>query len=164
MKIYIVNGMPTSGKTTFEQFSASYIGTEKCKIISTIDCVKMVAKICGWKGEKDSKSRKFLSDLKDLLTNYNDLPFEYINKEINKSAQDTTFFIDCREPDEIERLRDALKAKTILIRRSDIENINWDNHADSEVLNYNYDYIVENNGTLQDLAECVYTLAQEEQW
>ena len=33
--------------------------------LSTVDFVKEVARICGWKGKKDKKDREFLHDLKE---------------------------------------------------------------------------------------------------
>lgn len=167
MKAYIVNGAPYSGKTTFELLCKEELGAERCKIYSTIDRVKEIATLCEWNGEKNNKSRKFLSDLKDLLTEYNNLPFRYILTQVNQdivNAPDCIFFIDCREPDEIDKLKDALNAKTILITRKDVENTDWDNHADSEVFNYAYDYVIENDGPLSLLKETINTLSFEEGW
>lgn len=68
LKIVIVNGAPGSGKTSFENFCQEIMG-DFCQIRSTIDLVKEIATIYAqWDGKKDLKSRKFLSDLKDLLT------------------------------------------------------------------------------------------------
>ena len=164
MKVYIVNGMPAAGKTTFEDCCINHL--DNGHRLSTIDCVKDIAfHYCGWSGNKDIKSRKFLSDFKDLLTNYNDLPFKTIKREIEKIGNENSesvVFIDCREPDEIEKLRAAFSAKTVLVRRQVVENIDWDNHADTEVFNYNYDYIIENNGTLTDLVYAVEAFLIEE--
>ena len=76
VKVVIINGMPMSGKTTFEELCqkicdpfAKESGFEEDNILcvdicSTVDFVKIVAKQCGWDGTKDLKNRKFLSDLK----------------------------------------------------------------------------------------------------
>ena len=73
MKIYIVNGAPGSGKTTFEEY-VSYISAPYCYNLSAIDFVKEVATRCGWNGSKELKDRKFLSDLKRVLTEWDDIP------------------------------------------------------------------------------------------
>ena len=158
MSIYIVNGAPGAGKTTFEENVESIIG-DSCYILSTITPIKEIAKILGWDGTKDLKNRKFLSDLKDLLTKYNDYPFNYICKKIEETKAEyygfqefPTFFVDCREPEEIKRLCDKLGAKSLLIRRASAENSETSNHADEQVLNYNYDIVIENNGDLRDFA------------
>ena len=39
------------------------VGPYSCRIISTVDLVKEVAKFCGLKGQKSDKEIKFLSDL-----------------------------------------------------------------------------------------------------
>ena len=79
LKVLAINGAPGSGKTTFENMLAKEMG-RYYDSRSTIDLVKQVAKLCGWDGTKDLKSRKFLSDLKDLLTEYNDAPMNDIKQ------------------------------------------------------------------------------------
>ena len=70
-------------------------------------------------------------------------------------------FIHCREPKEIERLKTGFKfpTHTLLIRRAG-QKI-YGNHSDDDVENYEYDYTVVNNGTLEDLARCAKTFYKE---
>lgn len=61
------------------------------------------------------------------------------------------FFIDIREPSEIEKFRTAFNAQAILIQRATQESL--DNSADKEE-NFNpelYDMVIANNGTLEQL-------------
>lgn len=165
MKIVIINGFPRSGKSTFVGIckNLSLQTNIFVREVSTVDFVKDIATKCGWNGEKDAKNRKFLSDLKDLLTEWNDIPIKdiknslkkfetflkvYGNEKINNNS---IFFIHCREPKEIERLKQELNAVTLLIVRDCELNKEQSNHSDSEVLNYKYDYVIGNNGTLQRL-------------
>ena len=48
----------------------------KVEIISTITYVKDIAKTIGWDGGKSPADRRFLSDLKDALTRWKDLPYQ----------------------------------------------------------------------------------------
>lgn len=160
MKIYILNGKAGSGKTTFFKLIE-----EKCHNYvynySTVDLVKKVAYGCGWDGSKTPENRKFLSDLKDLLTEWDDVPYKDCLKEIKRITSladiydvehdDWAIFIDCREPKEIQKFVDRLGAKTIFIDRK-IEDYNASNHADANVENFEYDIVINNNGTLEDLA------------
>ena len=161
MKYFIINGRPRSGKDTFVNFCLEELGAFG-KLISTVDFVKKIATECGWDGTKDLKNRKFLSDLKDLLTNWGDVPYKKTLQEINMFKFDLdcwdasdkgVVFIMCREPKEIERFERELNAKSLLIRRASVEFEQQSNHADSEVLNHKYDYIIENNGTVDELKE-----------
>ena len=70
-------------------------------------------------------------------------------------------FVHCREPEEIAKFVREMNAITLLIRREAIENNEQSNHADAEVFNYDYDYIIENNGTLEDLEESAITFLRE---
>jgi hypothetical protein len=172
MSIYIVNGAAGAGKTTFEQNIEKITGDRFCYILSTITPVKEIAKSVGWDGTKDLKSRKFLSDLKDLLTEWNDYPFKYICEEVERiedswleygvNPKSIVFFIDCREPKEIKKLCDKLGAKSLLIRRASAENSETSNHADKEVLNYNYDIVIENNGNLREFTMTALEFAEKE--
>lgn len=162
MGIYILNGRPGSGKSTFAQ-DVIKIVTPKFGIeLSTVDLVKKIAFDLGWNGEKTLKDRKFLSDLKDLLTDWNDIPVKSVKKSIDKFLWDLRYwgidtsqvaiFINCREPQEIKRLCEELNAKSILVRRDETNDIEVSNHADEQVFEYDYDIEIVNNGTLEELA------------
>ena len=160
VQLIIVNGMPTSGKSTFVEFCINKLGRWG-REISTVDFVKDIAKQAGWNGEKNLKNRKFLSDLKDLLTEWGDVPYKKIeeayndfNFELNQYGVEghrAFLFVHCREPEEIQKFKDKLNAKTVLIRRAAVENKEQSNHADSEVFNFDYDITIENNGNLKEL-------------
>lgn len=153
-KIVIVNGTPGAGKTTFEKQFLEYAlsKNKKTLILSTVDFVKQIAQECGWNGKKTDRNRKFLSDLKDLLTEWDDVPYKKICEQVRNARKEYDFiFIDCREPNEIKRLVDELGAKAVIVRRLADEYGTFSNHADANVFNYEYDYSIPNFGTLDDL-------------
>ena len=170
MKIYVVNGFPESGKTTFEEYCKSQLKPKyQTYIFSTITNVKKIAEEIGWDGRKTLKDRKFLSDLKDLLTEYNDYPYHSVKKEIQRiiakvkgKTEHHIIFIDCREPEEIKKICKDLHAKSLCIRRPDIETNIHSNHADGEVLNYEYDYYIWNKNDLNDFYLNIDTFIKEE--
>ena len=159
--IFITNGMARSGKDTFAALMNELVPTKK---YSSIDYIKYIAKLCGWNGQKDEKSRKFLSDLKVLTSQFNDLSFNEIQEEIKKFNNDNIYkvlLVDIREPQEIERLCETNNSiKTILIRRDSVKNIT-SNMADAGVFNYNYDFVIENNGTIDELKSNVEKFVKE---
>ena len=162
MKIVVVNGKPTSGKSTFESLCMG-LGRAHCYVYSSIDYVKTIARQCGWNGEKTPENRKFLSDLKDLLTTWDDIPMKKIQEKVQQIQETFTYgdsladrvvlFVDIREPKEIQRLKEMYGATTLLIRRASVESEETSNHADSDVFEYQYDVIIENNGTIDELRE-----------
>lgn len=173
MKIYVINGFPQSGKSTFVRFCLDELGAWG-KQVSTVDLIKDIAKSCGWNGEKTPKNRKFLSDLKDLLTEWNDIPYKRVLKEkrlyelpfeqVEIPTDDCFFFIHCREPEEIQKFVDGIGAKTILIQRESVDKLQQSNHADEDILKYRYDIIITNNGDLKELKDRAHKFLKKEGW
>lgn len=155
-KIIIVNGNPKSGKTQFELYLAKHTNAI---IYSSITPVKEFAKkYFGWSGNEDDKTeqwRRFFSELKRMLV----VEFDYIyicvsNKirEFYRNINAELLLIDSREPEEIERFKNCFQAITIFIKNDRVEKIT-SNESDKNVENYQYDYLVENNGTLEELEQ-----------
>jgi dephospho-CoA kinase len=168
VKVVVVNGRPGCGKTTFEQICRNFCTTNSVHfqeeritqvvITSTVDFVKKIAANCGWDGTKTPENRKFLSDLKALLTNWNDLPCKEIQTQAHRLDKwgcyknyDWILFVDCREPEEIQKLKERLNATTVLIRRPDVEENETSNRSDAEVFNYDYDLTIFNNSDIINL-------------
>lgn len=165
MKVFVVNGLPTSGKTTFERIveEEAYNRGMDVRITSIIDIVKICAENLGWEGAKTSKDRKFLSDLKDALEKWQDIPFRSIKADY-EVANDTgadLLFIDAREPKDIERIKREFNAKSVLIHRDEVVGQELSNHADSNVYKTAYDYIIYNNADLNNLKESAIVFLEE---
>ena len=111
--IYVINGSAGSGKDTFCEMTSRFVGEEFVKVFSTVDIVKTLAIEAGWDGKKTPRARKFLSDLKDLLTDWNDTPYKSVSTKILLTKNewesygiDTSkcaIFVMCREPQEIKK-------------------------------------------------------------
>lgn len=148
--IIVINGSGGVGKDTFVDFCKKYA---KVMNISSVDKVKEAARILtGWNGEKDEKSRKLLSDLKEMGIEYNDAPFRYITNMVEefKNSDLELMFIHIREPKEIEKCKKAFGAKALLITNKNVSAI-MTNHSDKDVLEFEYDYHIQNDGTLEEL-------------
>ena len=151
-KIIIINGTGGSGKDTFVSFCAEFA---KVFNISTVDKVKEAAKILvGWNGEKDEIARKLLVDLKQLSIAYNDAPTKYIVDMAQQfqTSENNIMFVHIREAQEIDKAKQLLNAKTLLITNPRVKLIT-SNDSDGKVNEYQYDYYISNDGTLEDLKE-----------
>jgi hypothetical protein len=155
--IVIINGVARSGKDTFVELYTKH-STKYIINKSTIDKAKEIALLMGWNGKKDDKSRKLLSDIKQLHTDYNDGPFETLKNNAKNLGYNSMIFIHCRESDQIQKFKDCFKDEctTLLIKRDNIETPN--NKSDKDVFNFNYDLIVENNTTLEDFEQKIINL------
>ena len=156
--IFIINGSGGVGKDTFVKLVSIELNDILKKFhtvvnFSSVDRVKEIAKEIGWNGGKSEKDRRFLSDLKILTSNYCDMPFESMRKKVDEFINDKEsifLFLHIREPEEIVRAVKEFGAKTILITRNKVKYIT-SNMADQNVFNYNYDFVIENNGTISEL-------------
>lgn len=159
MKIIVINGSGGAGKDTFIKYCRE--ANHEIYSFSTVDYVKDIATLIGWNGKKDMRGRRFLSDLKDALSEYNDTPFKRCVEEIqevmddyfrlNKNTKNLIFFVHSREPKEIQRWKDLYNAQALLIRRVQSEKQEFTNHADLEVTNFDYDYVYWNEHELEDV-------------
>ena len=151
--VFVVNGKPRAGKDTFAMILDEYMDIYK---YSAVTKVKEIAKLCGWNGAKEERDRKFLHELKMLTTGYSDMSHKDILNKIEKynrgEIKADVFVVDIREPEEIKRLVDATPAITIFIENDNVPEIT-SNAADANVENYEYDFRISNNGTLEEFEE-----------
>ena len=161
MKILIINGTATSGKDSFVEFAKE--GNYEVYNFSTIDYIKEKALELGWDGRKDERGRRLLSDLKDALTLYDDIPFKKVVNEIKsvlfqydqfeQPTDNLIFFVHSREPVDIQKWKEFTNARTLFLRRPAAEDVEHNNHADRNVFDFDYDYVYSNEGSLNDLRD-----------
>ena len=129
-------------------------------ILSTIDFVKEIAKKCGWDGTKTESNREFLHRLKEVLTDWNDVPNKKVVEEIKLLAKDppnkkNIFFVDIREKKNIERFSQLCKSYgfecfKVLVKRSSCTT-NEPQEIIDEVNSVNYDTVIYNDYGLDEL-------------
>lgn len=187
MKVAIINGSGESGKDTFIEMCKKQPGV-KVESLSTIDMPKAILTSLGlWDGKtKGEGERRLMSDMKDMITRYNDGIFHDIIKRVKQIDDDherrviegiegrlevddagltmrfslvptmtdeLIVFIHCREPEEIQKLKDHYGhgCITLLVDAGRRLRKEYDNHADRGVGKYHYDVVVSNSGPLQEL-------------
>lgn len=175
--IYIINGMSGVGKSTFCTYVKLLAGSKYVEEISTVDLVKEIAHASGyWNGySKGSAERELFWDLKNVFkkygeaTDYGNIPFWDAVKRVDSfldsckvPVEQTAIFINTRDPEEIDQFVNALNAKTILIKRAEIENQGTLGDYDRQIFDYLYDITITNNGTEVDLLREAYKFIQFE--
>lgn len=143
----IINGIAKSGKDTFIDYCAKYIPIIN---ISSIDQLNSFAKEIGWNGKKTDEYRKFISELKKLVVQFNDAPTKYILEQIELYKEDEgLIFIHIREPEEINKIKQLVPCFVVLIER-DVSIPK--NDSDQGVLEFQeYDFTIKNNSDLNAL-------------
>ena len=149
--VIVINGRGGAGKDTLCDFAAERY---RVRNYSSVDPIKELARQAGWNGEKDDRSRRFLSDLKRLTTDYNDLPTRYLAGRCRDflASDDEILFVHIREPEQIAHLIDTVggdvRVLTLLVRRGEARS--YGNVSDDEVENYDYDLVYENDKPLDE--------------
>ena len=156
VKVVIVNGMPESGKTTFQEICVKKLTEHNWNTVikSSVEWVKDIATYCGWNGEKTDKNRKFLSDLKKVLTDWDDAVLKNLASAIDYyhyTSLDYVVFIDIREASEIEKAKKAFNAISVIVRRPQVECNVYNNSSDMYVFEANYDFTVWNDSNIENL-------------
>ena len=166
LKVIVINGSAESGKDKFVE----YIRDKKYNLsiynISTIDPTKEALLELGWDGKtKDEETRQAMVDIKQMSIRLFNGPFRYIVKKVSMLTGLTpkgnnTFFVHCREPEEIQKLVDHYKehCETLLIRSPRGKALK--NGSDDVVENYDYDHIIDNDGDLDDLKKKAISFAK----
>lgn len=154
--VVAINGMARSGKDTFAESSINLFNTNDLagENFSSVDKVKELLGIMGWDGEKDDKSRKALSDLKDLWTEYNDGPFNEILKKITESKA-KIIFVHIREVPEIEKLKhwcndNSIFFESIRVIRDSVKQITNNTGDNGSLEEYDYTHTMYNNSSELD--------------
>ena len=151
--VFIVNGKPRAGKDTFAMILNRYMDVYK---YSAVTKVKEIATLCGWDGQKEERDRKFLHELKMLTSEYSDMSHQDVVNEINKyrngEIEADVFVVDVREPEDIKRLVEEVGAITVFIENDNVPAIT-SNAADANVENFEYDFVIPNNGTMKEFED-----------
>lgn len=157
--IIIINGKGGVGKDTLINFTRlEHVGVST---ISAIDPIKEIAKQYGYsETDKNDRARKFLSDLKRVFIEWNELPTQYLLTHISSflDSSDNILFIHIREKSEIDKLKESMvkqfqftkfKLFTLLVRNKKIDDKTFGNVSDDDVENYNYDLTYHNDKMLE---------------
>ena len=175
--VIIINGSGGKGKDTFAKlclklaYDSNNSAIDENTLISlrimcnidSVYLVKNLATMAGWDGTKTENNRKFLSDLKDLLSSWDDVPYKETIKNINTAIKiindfnngDGLIFVHSREPKEIQRYVNYFGSNTchtLLVKNPNVPTVT-SNHADKDVENYRYDFVVYNNKDLESLED-----------
>lgn len=161
--VIVINGKPQSGKDTFCKYVEKWCeeNEKECTIWSTIDFEKeLFADITGREYNLNSETiesdRAFLSEFKQLLNKYFDITYESFINLIDFFPG--VLLIHSREWDEILNFGIYCEQNNIPFITLYIDNPNgkeYNNNSDKNCDNNKeeYDIIIENTGTLEELKE-----------
>ncbi len=175
VKIFIVAGKANSGKDTTCELINNYVKLKGRNAVNLqfSSYIKMYAKtISGWNGDEESKPRSLLQELgTDIIRNKIDKEFfiKRIIGDINVYSYyaDVITISDARMPEEL----DSIKNSFTTVYKLKIERPNYENSLNNSQRNHiteialdnykNYDYVIVNDGTIEDLNKKVINIIDE---
>jgi len=149
--IFIVDGLQGSGKKSF--ISKVREKLLNVYIISYHNNLETIARKMGWRNKPDDlENYIFLRKIHHLWVSFNNELYNSVIKDIEElNSPHITIFILPKTGKDIDKLVEGLKehnVKTVLIYNKKVAEVYKDiNHIN----NYNYDIIINNNGSLSDL-------------
>ncbi len=161
MKIIMICGKARSGKDTLADYLIKELQNKKTCRIQISQYIKYYAmKYFGWDGKDETKPRDLFNKLgTEIIRNKIDPNF-HINRliedlEVLSYFYDTFIISDVRFPVEIEKVKEKYSnVYTIKVQRDSNELTESQKKEISETAldNYtDYDYFIDNNGTLEEL-------------
>lgn len=149
VKYYIINGFPGSGKDTLINKLKQEISDIDIYNISSVDYIKET--LITYFGISDFKT----PEIRNLIALINKISKKALCENLLSitNINNGIVFIHIREPNVINIYKDILgtvNCKTILVSR--LDHINTLNLSDSDnnILNYSYDFIIDNNSTIEN--------------
>lgn len=168
MKIFTISGFAQHGKDTFALFAKEALESKGHKVLITHygDLLKYTCKtFFNWNGEKDLAGRNLLQKIgtDNIRAKYPGFWVEYVGKILSIFINEWDYVLipDTRFPNEVERLINfGLDVETFRINRPNFDNELTEeqkNHLSEIALNnYKFDYIFNNDKTLDDFKQQVY--------
>ena len=172
MKIIVIGGKARVGKDTTADYITEQIkDKEKVCRVQVGQYIKYYAeKYFGWDGREETKPRTLLQELgTDIIRNKIDSDF-HIDRlvqdiKVLSYFYDTFIVSDVRFPIEVEKLKNNFEnvISIKVLRENEILTEKEKTHVTETALdNYNnFDYIIDNKGTLEDLKQRTIEILQE---
>lgn len=169
-KIYIISGKASTGKNTVADIIKEK-ENDKTIIIAYASYLKEYAKnILNWDGSEDSKPRTFLQELGDLVKEID--PMFLVNRiiediEVYKHFYNNIIISDARFAFEIENIKDKYSTCVIRVNGKDsmLTETEKMHNTETSLDDYNdYDYVINNNDTIDSLRNNVYEILEDKKW
>lgn len=172
--VVIVNGFPRSGKDETVKQTVIHLrdmGINAAQF-SSIDPFRHAVEALGLDPHKKTPAmRALLSEWKASADKHFDFSTQQVanqcratfNANNGSLLNERVAFTFIREPHNIAKLKEALKhdemvVLAVLVKSDRSETVD-SNTSDTDVENYEYDVVINNNGTIEDLADGCFDLA-----
>lgn len=169
--VFIICGKARSGKSTVSEYINKYYQNKSINLMYAGYIKEYAKKITNWDGSEESKPRTFLQQLgTEIIRNQIDENF-FIKRMIDDIKIYSYFYdvitiSDARFVDEIEEPRKHFKTVAIKIEKenlvSELTEEQLKHKSENALNNYNnYDYIINNDSTLESLEQKVYEILDQ---
>lgn len=149
-KIVIVSGLPDSGRGTVINWLMRNI--PQVSVITFKSVINDILRNMGWNRIEDSKYRTLRTKVIDALEVYNNgLAPTIAGIVMARDTTNTIFILKLNRPKDINRIKKRFPKKKIVTVLVDREGCKSNSIPKAEILNYPYDVVFDNNGTVDEL-------------
>lgn len=151
-KVFICTGTGRSGKDTFVNFVKQYY--PDTLNYSSVDFIKWLSHtyLDIDVKNKTPELRKFLSEFKRILTEYNDYPTKQCLAAIETLEPEQIIFLHIREQEEINKIKEAYPETKVVYVERNIDVV-YGNDSDDKCKEINADIVIHNDSDLIDLSK-----------
>ncbi len=167
MQVIMLSGKAQSGKDTVGLMITQYL-TDYYRITFADELKRVARESFGWNGLKDEAGRQLLQDVGNAGRKYDENRWIYpvYKKLYYAQLYDFNYGIitDARYVNEVEYMKHKFNVTTVRIERFGYDNgLTKEQRADegeTELDLYDFDYVVHNNGTIEDMRNEVEYIAK----
>lgn len=174
MKVICISGKARSGKDTFAGMLEQELSKNNSKVLVThyADLLKYICRTYfNWNGEKDETGRRLLQKIGTDVVRKKKPDF-WVDFTVNilnffYDSWDCVIIPDCRFENEIEALKchEEFDVTTVRVERPDYDNGLTESQkkhiSETDLDGYGFDYVVENSGGLNRLADSAKLVASD---
>ena len=149
MKIIALSGKAGSGKDTFYSIAKEVL--PNCQRFAFGDYLKEIAMVCGWDGKKNEFGRHLLQSVGTIMRNKDkDFFVKKLHDDLKQSTCDVAIITDCRYLNEINSFNQCTTIRIISNRKSKLNKEQNKHDSETELNNYEFDYVITNNGSIEE--------------
>jgi hypothetical protein len=155
LRVVVLSGIPES-RHTFKRICRDKLTSINYTVVnlSYLDLALSCANWCGLKEVETTKDKQFVADIQKALVTWNDAVLKDLIQDVDYyhyNGDQTVVFIDVLDFTEVEKVKKAFNASTLIVRRPQAEIDIYFTAADPAMYPTKWDYTIWHDGGTEQL-------------